>query len=225
MVAVGYCTTSRAWKTIIFTGITIALVNANLFYTYRYHKEDVLGTDILRADVPESPFLEGLALGFQLGFGTLIPFVIIVISNLWIIITVHKANKERTTMEVAGSKGQKRRDKDTKYLTRMLILVCIAYVMCSIPYRMYDSVMNIPALKDIYNLEDPYWILRYGVEYWVLLEVWYQNYSVNFYLYCIGGGRKYRNDVRTVLKDLYLMIICRGRDTSPTSTLAKATRR
>jgi hypothetical protein len=40
--------------------------------------------------VPDSPLIEGLALGFQLGFGTLIPFFVIVFSNLWIIITVSK---------------------------------------------------------------------------------------------------------------------------------------
>jgi hypothetical protein len=41
--AVKYCTTSRAWKTVLVTSILIALLNANLFYTYRYHKEEVLG--------------------------------------------------------------------------------------------------------------------------------------------------------------------------------------
>jgi hypothetical protein len=49
------------------------------------------GTDILRADVPESPIIEVLALGFQLGFGTLIPFFIIVVSNVWIINTVSES--------------------------------------------------------------------------------------------------------------------------------------
>jgi hypothetical protein len=43
MVAVRYCTTSRAWKTVIVTGFVIALMNANVFYTYRYHRDDVLG--------------------------------------------------------------------------------------------------------------------------------------------------------------------------------------
>jgi hypothetical protein len=40
-------------------------------------------------------------------------------------------------MSAAKAEVKKKRDKDTKYLTRMLILVlgCIAYVLCSIPYR------------------------------------------------------------------------------------------
>jgi hypothetical protein len=54
-----------------------------------------------------------------------------------------------------------------------------------------------------------YWVVRYGVEYWFIHEIWYQNYSINFYLYCIGGGRKYRNDVKVVLKELWKRICCR----------------
>ena len=47
-----------------------------------------IGADLLRASVPEMPVLESVALGFQLAVGTLIPFFIIVSSNVWIIITV-----------------------------------------------------------------------------------------------------------------------------------------
>jgi hypothetical protein len=90
---------------------------------------------------------------------------------------------------------------------------------------MYDAVMNLPALKDIYNMNDMYWILRYGVEYWSILEVWYQNYSVNFYLYCIGGGRKYRNDVKSVVREIFRILRCRKEEQTPTSALSMTTRK
>ena len=121
-------------------------------------------------------------------------------------------------MQIAQGDGMKKRDKDAKYLTRMLILVCIAYVACSIPYRMYDVIMSLPIMKTIYAMNDIYWVMRYGVEYWAILALWYQNYSINFYLYCIGGGRKYRNDVKAVFIDLFVALGCRKRETKTPAT-------
>ena len=153
-------------------------------------------------------------MAFQLACGTLIPFCIIVVSNIWIIITVRKANEERKKMEVIKEEGKKKREKDTKYLSRMLILVCIAYVTSSIPYRMYDALMNLPELMSLYDFTKVYWILRYQIEYWWLLVLWHQNYSINFFLYCIGGGRKYRNDVKALFRDIRGMV---ERKTQPSS--------
>ncbi|XP_064622888.1 uncharacterized protein LOC135485084 isoform X2 [Lineus longissimus] len=208
MSAVKFCTRFRAWKTIIFTTILITVLNANVFWTYAYSMDEELGTDTMRASVPEYPGVEALAVGFQLGFGTFIPFSVIIFSNMWIVITVHEANKEREVMETSQSQGKKKRNKDTKYLTRMLILVSIAYVALSMPYRLYDAILNLPALKKFYNMRDIYWILRYGVEYCTINEVWYLNFGINFYLYCIGGGRKYRKDVKTVLREVFEMCGC-----------------
>jgi hypothetical protein len=138
---------------------------------------------------------------------------------------VHRANKEREGMQISQSDGKKKRDKDAKYLTRMLILVCIAYVACSIPYRMYDVLMNLPTLKALYDMEDIYWILRYGVEYWTIIDIWYQNYSINFYLYCIGGGRKYRNDVKAVFRDMFAILGCRKQAAPAATAVSMQTRR
>jgi hypothetical protein len=47
-----------------------------------------------------------------------------------------------------------------------------------------------------------YWNLRYNVQLWVVFELWCWNYAVNFYLYCIGGGEKYRRDTKEVLSGM-----------------------
>jgi hypothetical protein len=98
-----------------------------------------------------------------------------------------------------SKEGKKTREKETTYLTRMLILVSIAYVITSIPFRIYDVIIGIPEVKDIYaqNMKkDEYWSLRYYCQHFVLLNIWEMNFGINFYLYCIGGGKKFRNDVK-----------------------------
>jgi hypothetical protein len=82
----------------------------------------------------------------------------------------------------------------------MLALVCIAYVVTSIPHRMYDLVVAIPTIKKLYVMTETYWYVRFTCQYWVFLHLWEWNYGINFYLYCIGGGKKYRNDVKNMMK-------------------------
>ena len=42
--AVRLCTTSKAWKTCLATFLVIAILNANMFYTYRLEKDEILGS-------------------------------------------------------------------------------------------------------------------------------------------------------------------------------------
>jgi hypothetical protein len=142
--------------------------------------------------------LETFGMLVPLLFGTFIPFGIIVFCNLWIIYTLHGASKQRLAMGV-GQNGQKTIEKETKYLTKMLIIVCIAYVVTSIPYRLHDLLLGVPSISSHYDLNDPYWRLRYSAQNYILHHVWEWNYAVNFYLYCIGGGKKYRQDVKNIL--------------------------
>jgi hypothetical protein len=100
--------------------------------------------------------------------------------------------------------GQETRVKETSHLTRMLILVSIAYVVTSIPYRLYVVIIGIPAISVLYTMNQEYWKLRYYGQHFIIAQFWEMNYGINFYLYCIGGGKKYRNDVKQRLgKALY----------------------
>jgi hypothetical protein len=92
--------------------------------------------------------------------------------------------------------------KDTRHLTVMLIFVSVAYIVTSFPYRIYDPITQIPDVEAIYDMSQPYWRLRYGIWTYAVVNVWFYNYAVNFYLYCIGGGRKYRSDTKDVIRHL-----------------------
>jgi preprotein translocase subunit SecG len=145
--------------------------------------------------VPGHPELETLGNTLQLVIGTVFPFCIIVFCNVWIIIVLRSASKAGDQMGVS-KEGQKTRAKETSHLTRMLILVSIAYVVTSIPYRLYDVIIGVEEIIIHYKLQEEYWMLRYYSQDYILAQIWIMNYAINFYLYCIGGGKKYRNDVR-----------------------------
>ena len=114
---------------------------------------------------------------------------------------IHKASRERDKMGIT-KEGRKARKRETSYLTRMLLLVSVAYVVTSIPLRAYDVVIGIPEVNEIYDMKDEYWVMRYYCQYFIIEDIWEINFAINFYLYCVGGGKKFRNDVRERLKKL-----------------------
>jgi hypothetical protein len=151
---------------------------------------------MLKVSVPESYVLEMLAVVFQMAVGTIIPFIIIIFSNIMIIVAVRKASAKRKRLSHSQSAGQ---EVDTAYLTRMLILVVLAYLFTSIPFRIYEVIMEFPAMQEIYDFSDPYWYVRFYAQYYLAINLWDFNGALNFYLYCIGGGKKYREQVKRIV--------------------------
>jgi hypothetical protein len=152
---------------------------------------------------PKLPILELISTGYYVAVGTALPFAVIFTSNVLIIISLRKAAKERKKLETTQNV---RFEKDTQYLTRMLIFVSLAYIVLSLPFRLYHLLMRIPSLT--YDLSDIYWKRRYVMQSWFLGLVWMLNYSVNFYLYCVGGGRKYRLEAKSVVQELFCWTVC-----------------
>jgi UDP-N-acetylmuramyl pentapeptide phosphotransferase/UDP-N-acetylglucosamine-1-phosphate transferase len=151
--------------------------------------------------VRHAPELESLGNALQMAIGTILPFVIIVFCNIWIIIVLRNASKKTGKMGVS-EEGQKTREKETAHLTRMLILVSIAYVTTSVPLRMYEIIFALPEVKGHYRMKEEYWQLRFYCLHLIISEFWDVNYGINFYLYCLGGGKKYRYDVKRRLGQL-----------------------
>jgi hypothetical protein len=156
---------------------------------------------LLEFKTPAYPFLATISSIHQLAIGTAIPFFIIIGCNIGIIIGVKRAESKRKQITVTSDRDEtkKAREKDSKYMMRMLVLVSLAYVFCSIPVRVYDLILQIPAVGSKYDLADRYWFLRFNIEYWTLGVLWDANYAVNFYMYSIGGGKKFRNDAKEII--------------------------
>ncbi|XP_064619610.1 uncharacterized protein LOC135483041 [Lineus longissimus] len=195
------CTTSRARTTVVMMFLSIAVLNGHLFYVLQYFYDKQLGiyAILILAPDPELEILEGISTSFQLVVGTILPFFIIFTCNILIIITLKQASKARQRLET----NQKNVELKSQHLTRMLLFVSFAYVITTLPYRLYHLTMKIPVVANLYDLRVLYWRKQYVISVWSLIIVWMFNYSLNFYLYCIGGGRKYRDDAKLVLSRLF----------------------
>jgi hypothetical protein len=100
------------------------------------------GTEVVYVSIPGHPELELLSTTLGMVIGTVIPFVIIAISNLIIIITVKSASKAREKLSGKKAEGSK-----NAHMTRMLIFVSVAYAITSLPYRLYYFISDIPEIS------------------------------------------------------------------------------
>jgi hypothetical protein len=183
------------------------------------------GVEVIYISVPDHPTIELIASGFHLTIGTILPFSIITISNIIIITTVRQASKQRLKLESkkTTTNADVRQKKEIDYLTRMLIFVCAAYIITSIPLRLYYLYLDIPAFGSKYDMSDTYWNFRYNIELIFLFEFWSCNYAINFYVYCIGGGKRYRDDTKAVIKSFLTCASCR-KDVLKESSTSTASR-
>jgi hypothetical protein len=128
----------------------------------------------------------------QLCFGSVLPFFIIVCCNIIIVITVWKSSGAKLTSQKSVGLD---REKETRYMTKMLISVSAAYILMTMPLRIYDLSMGLLQKLHLYDLNDPYSKLLYVAQLKMLGVLWYFNFAINFYMYLLGGGKKYRAEV------------------------------
>jgi hypothetical protein len=145
-----------------------------------------------------TPEIQQVLSFFNILLAVVIPFSIILGSNLIIIITMRAASRERKKMESTRTDIR----NDTSYITVMLLFVSVAYIVTSFPYRLLDPILEIPEVKATFDMTKLYWKLCIGIAVYTTVNIWFLNFGLNFYLYCIGGGSKYRNDTKEVIKGL-----------------------
>jgi preprotein translocase subunit SecG len=171
-----------------------------MFFTY-----DVFfaGTDDETALLiyPEAPWVEVLIGTWTLLIAAVVPFVIILISNIFIIYGVRRAAASRNKM--ADGTGSQSKEN---HLTRMLILISVAYIILCLPYGVSEVVLSLPEVAAVYDLRYPYWRMRIILINMALSEISAANHVVNFYLYILGGGKHYRDDVK------HLFRVCIGKN-------------
>jgi hypothetical protein len=144
-----------------------------------------------------------LSTNFQLVFGTILPFLMIISSNIVIISTIKSATRTRMKLQAQQRKEKPEQERnESGYLTRMLIFVSIAYVITSIPYRLFVVALLIPQVAAQIDLTDICDFTLYNVTIMSFYSLWIWNYAVNFYMYVVGGGKRYRKDIKEVLGTL-----------------------
>ena len=131
---------------------------------------------------------------FQLVFGSVVPTLIIAVSNIGIGITVRQASLERTKMSAQLGKDSEKRENQ---LTAMLVVVSIVYFVTTIPHKVYYVATEISAMGVLGSLGANY------ITTYIIYDIWMCNYAVNLYLYCLSGGNGYRRDARSIVKCLW----------------------
>jgi hypothetical protein len=134
---------------------------------------------------------------FQLVFGSIIPSLVIIVSNIGIILAVRQASRRRAKMAIEQGK-----EKRENQLTSMLIIVSAAYLITTIPHRVFYAMLEIPEIGGMYNMKVAYWNVLYNIFAYLFYDIWMCNHAVNFYLYCLAGGKGYRKDTKEMLKTL-----------------------
>ncbi|XP_064639443.1 FMRFamide peptide receptor frpr-18-like [Lineus longissimus] len=186
------CTVSHARKVIVMFILIPAVVNINMMFTYAVVGEDF---DTIVLSVRDYPWLEIIITIYQSAVLTVIPFSVILISNILIVFSVRRA---ATNMNKLGQ-DNKQGSSENKHLTRMLLLVSLAFVLCCAPYTLFEIFYKILALVGAVDYS-AYWTIRMGVIGWGTAAITQANHAVNFYLYVLGGGKKFRTDAINVLR-------------------------
>ncbi|XP_064619896.1 probable G-protein coupled receptor 139 [Lineus longissimus] len=192
------CTTSRAKTSIILITVILSLANIHLLYMVTYFKDKLLGIYVWVLSTPGYPVFEEVVTGFHMIFGTILPFFIIFSCNVVIIITLRQASNERRKMD-----SNQQKNKDSQHLTRMLLFVSFAYVIITLPYRLTHMLIKIPAISNTFDMTTLLGRTEYVVLLWGMGNIWMCNYCINFYLYCLGGGRRYRTDAKQLFREFF----------------------
>ncbi|XP_064651352.1 growth hormone secretagogue receptor type 1-like [Lineus longissimus] len=182
-------TTSKTKKVIIVVTLIPAIANINFFFTIKvlFIRTD---DETPAYSFPEVPWIELMVTGWTLFIAVILPFFTILTSNILIIYGVQRAASARTDMVSVNDKAKE------NHLTRMLILVSVAYIILCLPDAVNELVFSIPEVSSQYVMSSDYWRTRAVLIGWTLAQVSAMNHAVNFFLYVLGGGKTYRQDVK-----------------------------
>jgi hypothetical protein len=170
-----------------------AIVYLNVFFTY-----DLSAPGHLARSVPGVPWVGVFFDIYELIMGAVLPFSLIAGGNAAIIISVRRAANQRKEMSAADMTSQKSRLQE-RSITKMLLFVSFAFLICQFPYRVYHTMFEIPGVMTMYDKNSYYWNTRSLLQKIVFTELFMASFAINFYLYFLGGGQKFRQDTKRML--------------------------
>ncbi|XP_064635362.1 proteinase-activated receptor 2-like [Lineus longissimus] len=188
MKAATICTASRAVKVTLATAAIELFLQAQAFIVLTVPDPP---NGALIVNFPAARWYEAVYNAYLVAMGTVLPFSVLVVCNITIIIGVSRAARKRRKIK----SGKDKKINETN-LTAMLFMTSFAYFVCSCPKRINQAVF-------VYDLNDPYWRAMYWLQFWVCNEIWHINFAINFYVYFLGGGKKFRRDAREIVMKFF----------------------
>ena len=138
------------------------------------------------------------------------PMIVIVISNIFIIKSLHHARKKRIDLG-AGGEGGKEQDQKLKSLVVMLVVVSITFVIMVSPVHI-NYVVNASSFDPGYASAEKGAAIRRLAFACGITSV-YLNHAINFFLYVISGG-DFREEFKQMLLEWFPC--CRSKQSSET---------
>ncbi|KAL8591838.1 hypothetical protein ACOMHN_044334 [Nucella lapillus] len=196
---VGLLCTRRLVTTLIVT-TTIFFSGVYSQYLYGYHLAYSADTDTYQCAMRTGSYAAFVANVFSfidLAFYSVLPFACIFLANIVLIWKLRKTLQE-IRHKFAEQENVVAREKAASSVTLTIILVSVAYVALTLPVSVYYISFFVYDPLAVITVDDL--ALTYLVRA-VTFMLMFCNSAINFYLYCLTGG-KFR-------KEFVLIISCR----------------
>jgi hypothetical protein len=118
---------------------------------------------------------------------SLVPFGIILGSNIAILVKMNAAVKERARLQHTMEKNESSR-------TKMLLLISFAFLILVAPLR----VIYLVSISIRRVSTTPVTEAKLDLAIVIGFQLLFLNNSVNFYLYILGGGKKFKSDLKSL---------------------------
>ena len=175
-----------ATVSLIIQGLVIIAINNHFFYTYDlvYHAGEFQFCDI---QLPaHASFIDYIWPWIDFCLISLIPFTIIISSNVAIVCRLLRSRYKRRHLHVNSQV------KMTS-MTAVLITVSLMFLVTTAPLRIFTITLNMNQHKTA----NVYQKATLSLVSAILNMILYINYSVNFLLYCVSGTR-FREELKAM---------------------------
>ena len=193
------CNITRARRVVIFLSIVFFAINCHLLWTADLQTETYEGEIITKCEGVEEyrtlvnvtwPWIDALLY-------SLVPTIVIVLSNILIICQVIRATFGRDYLQNGSAMKQDTRRNPTVInvkLTVMLLTISFTFLLTTLPINIVMIVNHIWRHQQTTAKE--------RARMWLILTIakllMYLNHSINFFLYC-ATGQKFRSIVIRVV--------------------------
>ncbi|KAL8575277.1 hypothetical protein ACOMHN_001822 [Nucella lapillus] len=192
------CTVKKTWITILAIVFILSVAYSHLFYgqTKRGNAcgfEDDYMSFLLNVWVKLDVFLFSV-----------VPLTCMMISNTVLVV------KLRTSVKLAGEqfatseKQQNERERTVNTVTLTALLVSVSFIVLTLPIAAWNASKYTVIDNTVQSVDQK--VFDYFFQA-VLYCVFYINFSINFYLYCLTG-RRFRDEFRKIVCGLVYRIRC-----------------
>ena len=162
-----FITCKSGWMVVGVITVAIIGLNMHIFWTFSF---DPLKEEIRCGG---SDFVYDIWPWIDLAFGVLVPFALLILTNIVIIYKIVGANRRRL-----GLTTVKKNDNDLTSVSAILIALSLAFLVLNLPTILFVLLFNDELLVGMQQFE-----VNFFQSFAFLLQ--YLNSSINFFLYCL----------------------------------------